>query len=52
LVEQWADKTVDGMDADIVGWVAASLVDQSGDHWDAEKAESRAGWLVDQMVVH
>jgi len=52
LVEQWADMTVDGMDADIVGWMAALLADQSVDHWVAEKGESRAVWLVDQMVVH
>jgi hypothetical protein len=47
LIEQWADKTVDGMDADIVGWMAALLAHQSADHWVAEKAESRAGWIVD-----
>ena len=52
MVEQGADKTVDVMDVEIVGWMAALLADQSVDHWVAEKGESKAGWLVGQMVVH
>ena len=47
MIDKWADKTVDGMDVEIVGWMAALLAYQSVDHWVAEKAESRAGWLVD-----
>ena len=43
MIDQWADKMVDGMDVEIVGWMAALLADQSVDHWVAEKPESRAG---------
>jgi hypothetical protein len=48
------------MNAEMVGWMAARLVHQMAAPWTAqkvdqmvvEKAGSRAGWLVDWMVVH